>query len=92
MNRPVSRPDGGAYAKEKAAIDAANPTQYGDTLYAITLGSEGIYRGTYSADDLVGWLKDMKNDYPDVTIGTADSWNGWANGSMDSIIRNVDLV
>ncbi|KAJ9632866.1 glycoside hydrolase 3 protein [Knufia peltigerae] len=85
-------PDGGAYAKEKAAIDAANPTQYGDTLYAITVGSEGIYRGTYSADDLVGWLKDMKNDYPDVTIGTADSWNGWANGSMDSIIQNVDLV
>jgi len=85
-------PDGGAYQKEKAAIDAANPTQYGDTLYGITVGSEGMYRGTYNADDLVGWVKDMKNTYPNVAIGSADSWNCWANGTMDSIINSVDLV
>jgi glucan 1,3-beta-glucosidase len=87
-----TRPDGGAYAKEKAAIDAANPTQYGDALYGITVGSEGMYRGTYNADDLVGWVQDMKNSYPSVAIGSADSWNCWANGTMDSIINSVDLM
>lgn len=51
-----------------------------------------MYRGTYNAEDLVGWVKDMKNSYPGVSIGSADSWNCWANGTMDSIINSVDLM
>ncbi|KIX04861.1 uncharacterized protein Z518_05732 [Rhinocladiella mackenziei CBS 650.93] len=86
-------PDGGAYEKEKAAVDDADPTSYGDTLYGITVGSEGMYRGTYTAEELVGWIGDMKQSYPDTKIGTADSWNCWANGTMDSIITSgLDLI
>jgi glucan 1,3-beta-glucosidase len=86
-------PDGGAYGKEKAAIDAADVTQYGDTLYGITIGSEGLYRGTYHADDLLGWIADMQNSYPNTKLGTADSWNCWNNGSMDSIITSgIELM
>jgi len=86
-------PDGGAYDKEKSPIVDANPTQYGDTLYGITVGSEGIYRGTYSAEDLVGWISDMQNTFQDVTIGSADSWSSWANGSMDSVLTSgIKLV
>lgn len=85
-------PDGGAYNKEKAPIVNAQVSQYGDTLFGITVGSEGMYRGTYNAKDLTGWLNDMKSTFPNVKIGTADSWNCWNNGSMDSIIKNVDLV
>jgi glucan 1,3-beta-glucosidase len=81
-------PDGGAYQKEKAPLVSADLAQYGDTLYGITVGSEGIYRGTYSENDLLGWLGDMQQTFPSVTIGTADSWNGWANGSMDGIITS----
>lgn len=86
-------PDGGAYNKEKAPIVSANVGQYGDTLFGITVGSEGMYRGTYNADDLIGWLNDMKSTFPNVKIGTADSWNCWNNGSMDGIITSgIDLV
>jgi len=84
----VIRPDGGAYEKEKQPIVDADPTQYGDTLYGITVGSEGIYRGTYSTDDLLGWISDMQSTFPSATIGTADSWNGWANGTMDNVIQS----
>ena len=88
-----SRPDGGAYQKEKQPIEDANVGQYGDTLYGITIGSEGIYRGTYSEDDLKGWISDMQQTFSSVALGTADSWNSWANGSMDSIIQSgIKLV
>ena len=52
------------------------------------MGSEGIYRGAYSEGDLLEWLDDMQKTFPSTLIGTADSWNGWANGSLDSIITS----
>lgn len=81
-------PDGGAYAAEKAPIVNANVEQYGDTLYGITVGSEGIYRNTYTTSQLVSWMADMQKTFPDVLIGTADSWEGWANGTMDNVIQS----
>jgi len=81
-------PDGGSYEKEKAPITAADVAQYGETLFGITVGSEGLYRGTYQASDLEGWISDMLSSFPGVAIGTADSWNSWQNGSMDSIITS----
>jgi glucan 1,3-beta-glucosidase len=80
------RPDGGAYSREKKALVDADLEQYGDTVMGVTVGSEGIYRGTYSEPELLEWLDDMQSTFPDTLIGTADSWNGWANGSMDGII------
>lgn len=47
-----------------------------------------MYRGTYTADELVKWLGEMQSAYPNTAIGTADSWNCWANGTMDSIIQS----
>ena len=86
-------PDNGAYQAEKAPIENANVGQYGNTLYGITVGSEGIYRGTYTTSDLIGWISDMSSSFPGVTIGTADSWEGWANGTMDSVIQSgIKLV
>lgn len=86
-------PDGGAYDKEKKPIQDADVEQYGDTLFGITVGSEGMYRGTYDAKSLIAWLGDMKSTFPNTKIGTADSWNCWNNGSMDSIITSgIDLV
>jgi len=86
-------PDGGAYNKEKKPIQDANIAQYGSTVFGITVGSEGMYRGTYDASSLLGWLSDMKSTFPNTKIGTADSWNCWNNGSMDSIITSgIDLV
>ena len=66
----------------------ADLEKYGDTVYGVTVGSEGIYRGTYSESDLLDWIDDMRSSFPNTLIGTADSWNGWANGSMDGIINS----
>ena len=78
---------------EKHAIDEANVTTFGDTLYGITIGSEGLYRGTYQVNDLLGWISSMRTAYPNTQLGTADSWNCWNNGSMDSIITSgIQLV
>ncbi|RMD43246.1 hypothetical protein DV735_g1884, partial [Chaetothyriales sp. CBS 134920] len=86
-------PDGGAYEKEKASLVAAKVADYGSTLYGITIGSEGMYRGTYSEDDLLGWISDMQSTFPDVSLGTADSWTSWADGSMDKVITSgIQLV
>lgn len=86
-------PDGGVYEKEKTPIVDANVEEYGDTLFGITVGSEGMYRGTYSQNELITWIGDMKETFPDTKIGTADSWNCWNNGSMDGIIKSgIDLV
>lgn len=86
-------PDGGVYQKEKDPIVAADPESFGDTLFGITVGSEGMYRGTYTADELTEWIGDMKKQFPNTKIGTADSWNCWYNGSMDGIIKSgLDLV
>lgn len=86
-------PDGGAYDAEKQSVQDANVSQYGDTLYGITVGSEGIYRGSYTTTQLLNWISDMSSTFPGVTIGTADSWEGWANGTMDSVISSgIKLV
>lgn len=86
-------PDGGSYEKEKASIVAADIGQYGDTVFGITVGSEGMYRGTYDAESLIGWIHDMKKTFPATIIGSADSWSCWSNGSMDGIIKSgLDLV
>ncbi|KAK5091080.1 glycoside hydrolase 3 protein [Lithohypha guttulata] len=87
-------PDGiDVYEKEKAPIVQANVEQYGDTLFGITVGSEGLYRGTYSEGELVSWIDDMKKTFPNTKIGTADSWSSWNNGSMDAVIRGpIDLA
>ena len=88
-----TRPDGGAYDAELKALVDANIEQYGDTVFGVTVGSEGIYRGTYSEEDLLGWLSDVGKSFPNTLIGTADSWNGWANGTMDNIIKSgIKLV
>jgi glucan 1,3-beta-glucosidase len=81
-------PDGGSYNKEKKALVDAELESFGDTVYGITVGSEGIYRGTYSEKELLAWIEDMHKTFPNSLIGTADSWNGWANGSMDGIISS----
>lgn len=81
-------PDQGAYEKEKSLLLNANLDQYGDTVYGITVGSEGMYRGTYNEQELLNWLSDMQKTFPNTMIGTADSWSCWTNGSMDGIIRS----
>lgn len=60
-----------------AIVDVAK--KYSDTIYGVTIGSEGLYRGNYSASDLAGMIEKFSST-PGIKgvvskIGTADTWN-----------------
>lgn len=62
-------------------------------IYAITVGSEALYRksvnqGGMSAQDLLAKISDMKNTFPNVKVGTVDSWNVFQDGTADSIVQS----
>jgi len=83
-----------SYAADKAAIQTyAN--QYADQVYAVTVGSETLYRGNFTGEQLLEKINDVKSILPSsVKIGTADSWNKYADGTADALISsgNVDIL
>lgn len=56
-------------------------------MYAITVGSEALYRGDLTGPELLTKIKDMQDTFPNVKIGTADSWNKYADGTADAVIQ-----
>ncbi|MCJ1254302.1 glycoside hydrolase 3 protein [Lignoscripta atroalba] len=76
-----------AYAADKAALQSALSNESNAAaVYAITVGSEALYRGTLTADALLSKIQDMQETFPDILIGTADSWNKYQDGTADPII------
>ena len=75
---------------------------YKDTIYAFTVGSEGLYREQqkegkgYKADYLVKCIKSFKTTLSNAGIskkvGTADSWNKYQDGTADPIIPEVEIL
>lgn len=62
-------------------------------MYAITVGSEALYRGSLTALQLLAKIQDMHTTFPSVKIGTADSWNKYADGTADELIKgDVQLL
>jgi glucan 1,3-beta-glucosidase len=58
-----------------------------DTVYAITVGSESLYRGNFTGDQLLTKIEEIQELFPKTLIGTADSWNKYADGTADPVIR-----
>jgi glucan 1,3-beta-glucosidase len=58
-----------------------------DVVYAITVGSETLYRGNFTGEELLGKIQSVQNLFPKVTVGTADSWNKYADGTADALIK-----
>jgi glucan 1,3-beta-glucosidase len=56
-------------------------------VYAITVGSEALYRGSLTAEALLSKINDMKKTFPNVKVGTADSWNKFQDGTADPLIQ-----
>ncbi|KAI9814662.1 MAG: glycoside hydrolase 3 protein [Phylliscum demangeonii] len=80
-----------SYNSGKAAVQQyAN--QYHDQVYAVTVGSETLYRGNFTGDQLVQKIKDVKSVVPEIMVGTADSWNKFADGTADPVIRAADII
>lgn len=62
-------------------------------MYAITVGSETLYRKTFTGVQLLGYINQVKAMFPSVKVGTADSWNKYADGTADAVIQGgVDLL
>lgn len=68
-------------------------TKYTDQVYAVTVGSETLYRGNFTGSELLSKINDVKAILPNTKVGTADSWNKFADGTADALIKGgVDLL
>ena len=75
-----------AFNQDKLAVATYAP-QYPDQVYAVTVGSETLYRGTFTGEQLLGKINDVKSMVPNVKVGTADSYNKYADGTADALIK-----
>ncbi|KAJ9630747.1 glycoside hydrolase 3 protein [Taxawa tesnikishii (nom. ined.)] len=78
---------------DKEALTTYVPN-YKDQVYAVTVGSETLYRGNFTGSTLLEKINDVKAVLPDgIKMGTADSWNKYADGTADAVIKGgVDLL
>ena len=68
-------------------------TNYEEQVYAVTVGSETLYRGNFTGPELLGKINDVKSILPNTKVGTADSWNKYADGTADAVIKGgVDIL
>lgn len=91
--KPSGRPDTDeSYAADKGAVTTYAP-QYADQVYAITVGSETLYRGNFTGPQLLAKIQDVKSAVPQFKVGTADSWNKYQDGTADAVITGgVDIL
>lgn len=83
---PLARPDTEeSFDNDVAALQASVPGNEG-VVYGITVGSETLYRGNFTGPQLLGKIQTVQNLFPNVTVGTADSWNKYADGTADALI------
>ncbi|KAI9845310.1 MAG: glycoside hydrolase 3 protein [Sclerophora amabilis] len=82
-----------SYAAGKAAVLQYAP-EYEDQVYAVTVGSETLYRGNFTGSELFNdYIKDVKDALPKgIKVGTADSWNKYDDGTADAVIKGADIV
>lgn len=63
--------------------------QYKDQVYAITVGSESLYRGNFTGEELATKIQDVRSAVgKGFKVGTADSWNKYADGTADAVITS----
>lgn len=76
------------YDNDKAAIESAlADSNNAAAVYAITVGSEALYRETITAEKLLEKIQDMQKTFPSMKVGTVDSWNKFQDGTADPIIK-----
>jgi glucan 1,3-beta-glucosidase len=75
-----------SFAADKEALTTYVP-QYKDQVYAVSVGSESLYRGNFTGEELLEKINDVGKALPGTLIGTADSWNKYADGTADALIK-----
>ncbi|CAD0097144.1 unnamed protein product [Aureobasidium vineae] len=78
---------------DKQALQIYVP-QYRDQVYGVTIGSETLYRKTFTGPQLLEKINDVRSVLPQgVKVGTADSWNKFVDGTADAVIKGgVDFL
>ncbi|KAH0255788.1 putative glucan 1,3-beta-glucosidase, partial [Aureobasidium melanogenum] len=78
---------------DKQALQTYVP-QYRNQVYGVTVGSETLYRKTFDGPQLLEKINDVKSVLPQgIKVGTADSWNKFADGTADAVIKGgVDFL
>jgi glucan 1,3-beta-glucosidase len=61
-------------------------------VYAVTVGSETLYRGNFTGDQLLAKIQDVKGSLSNVKVGTADSWNKYQDGTADPVVKGADIM
>lgn len=90
------------FALEKQALQSVLPTLSKSTISSVLVGSEALYRGDLTGDELASMISEIKqllseisdkdgNSYGDVPVGTVDSWNKLVDGSANSPIQVSDV-
>ncbi|KAL9112949.1 MAG: hypothetical protein Q9227_002813 [Pyrenula ochraceoflavens] len=81
-----------SFNADKQALQSAVPGNE-DAVYGITVGSETLYRGNFTGEELLGKIQEVQHMFPSVMVGTADSWNKWTDGTGDAVIKGgVKLI
>ncbi|KAJ5832332.1 1-3-beta-glucanosyltransferase B.t1.c1 [Penicillium riverlandense] len=75
-----------SFNQDFSALQSAVPGNEA-VVEAITVGSEALYRGDMTADALLARINQVKSAFPQTTVGTADSWNKYADGTADPLIQ-----
>ncbi|KAI1937136.1 glycoside hydrolase 3 protein [Ophidiomyces ophidiicola] len=57
-----------------------------EVIAAVTVGSESLYRGNFTGPQLLDKINQVKKLFPRTKVGTADSWNKYADGTADALI------
>jgi len=64
--------------------------QFADQIYAVTVGSETLYRKNFTGEQLLDKMNTVKKliNNPKIKVGTADTWSKYADGTADAVIRS----
>ncbi|KAL5606711.1 hypothetical protein BROUX41_003107 [Berkeleyomyces rouxiae] len=80
-----------SYDLDKNAILQYGPG-YEQQIYAVSVGSETLYRKEFNGPQLAAKIKDFKQSAPQYKVGTADSWNMFNDGTGDAAIHEADII
>jgi glucan 1,3-beta-glucosidase len=84
------------YDNEKSALQSAVQANGGSQIYAVTVGSEALYRNYLPASQLAGEVTEvcdlMSKMDVHVPCGTADSWNLLTGGAADPVIKVSSIM
>jgi len=79
-----------SFTKDFAALKSSVPGNEA-VVEAITVGSETLYRGDLTGPQLHNYISAVAKQFPSITVGTADSWNKFADGTADDLFTtNTD--